>query len=80
LSLHEVEIEKDALEVVIDFNDLSLERGEIELSLGYSDGEIPVHFAALIDDAILQLPKRCEIRAGAMGSSSAVPSSEWTRS
>lgn len=64
MTLHETEIEKDAFEVAIESADLLFDRTEIELSLGYSDGEIPVHFAGMIDEAVEQLPKRCEIRAG----------------
>ncbi len=64
MSLQETEIEKDVFEVAVETGDLPLERTEIELTLGYSDGEIPVHFAGMINEAILQLPKRCEIRAG----------------
>ncbi len=64
MTLNETEIEKDVFEVSMEFDDLTLERTEIELSLGYSDGEIPVHFSGMIDEALLQLPRRCEIRAG----------------
>ena len=64
MTLNETEIERDVFEVSMEFDDLTLERTEIELSLGYLDGEIPVHFAGMIDEALLQLPRRCEIRAG----------------
>lgn len=62
--LRETKIEKHAFEVSIGFEDLQFDRTEIELTLGYSDGEIPVHFAGMIDEAVRQLPKRCDIRAG----------------
>jgi Vitamin B12 dependent methionine synthase, activation domain len=64
LSLREIEIGQDVFEVAVGFDDLRLERREIELTLGYTDGEIPVHFAGMIDEAVRQLPRRCEIRAG----------------
>lgn len=64
MTLNETEIERDVFEVSMEFDDLTLERTEIELSLGYSDGAIPVHFAGMIDEALLQLPRKCEIRAG----------------
>lgn len=64
MTLHETEIEENAFEVSMEFSDLPFDRTEIELTLGYSDGEIPVHFAGMIDEAVEQLPKRCEIRAG----------------
>lgn len=62
--LHETEIEKNVFEVAVEFGDLSFDRTEIELSLGYQDGEVPVHFSGMIDEAVEQLAKRCEIRAG----------------
>lgn len=64
MTLHETEIEKDVFEVAIEFGDLPLDRTEIELTLGYSEGDIPVHFSGMIDEAVEQLPKRCNIRAG----------------
>lgn len=62
--LQETQIGKNAFEVSMEFEDLPFDRTEIELTLGYADGEIPVHFAGMIDEAVEQLPKRCEIRAG----------------
>ncbi len=64
LSLNEIEIEKDVFEVQIEHGNMPIERTEIELTLGYPDGEIPVHFGGMIDEALLQLQKRCEVRAG----------------
>jgi hypothetical protein len=58
------EREKDLFEVAIDFDDLDVGRNEIERSLGYLDDRIPVHFEEMVDNIILQLPKRCKIRAG----------------
>ncbi len=62
--LRETEIEKNSFEVSIGFEDLPFDTTEIELTLGYSDGEIPVHFSGMIDEAAGQLPRRCDIRAG----------------
>ncbi len=64
LMLQESEIGNDLFEVSMSFQDLTFDRNEVELTLGYSDGEIPVHFAGMIDEATDQLQKRCEIRAG----------------
>lgn len=62
--LHETEIERNVFEVAIEFGDLAFDRTEIELSLGYTEGEVPVHFSGMIDEAVEQLSKRCEMRAG----------------
>lgn len=62
--LRETEIENGAFEVSMEFDDLDFDRTDVELTLGYADGEIPVHFSGMIDDAVGQLSKRCEIRAG----------------
>ncbi len=62
--LHENELEKNVFEVTVEFGEFAFDRTEIELSLGYTDGEVPVHFSGMIDESIEQLSKRCEIRAG----------------
>lgn len=56
--------EKDIFEVARDFDDLDISRNEIECSLGYLDNKIPVHFGAIVNDILLQQPKRCKTRAG----------------
>ncbi len=64
MSLVEVERGKDTFEVTMDFSDVMADRGEIETTLGYKSGEIPVHFSGMIDETLLQLPIRCEIKGG----------------
>ena len=63
-SLKQIEVQKDLFEIVIDFNDLTIESKEVELALGYTENKIPKHFSMLIDEIITELPKRCSIRAG----------------
>lgn len=63
-NLRQTEIQKDVFEVAIDFNDLTIDRKEIELTLGYTENKIPKHFSNLVDEIITQLPGRCSIRAG----------------
>jgi hypothetical protein len=60
----QVEKDKDVFEVAIQFNEHSLNKTEIGLSLGYARGIIPKHFKIMVDDIILQLPHRCDIKAG----------------
>lgn len=64
IDLRQNEIQKDIFEVMIDYNDLTINKQEIELTLGYSTNKIPKHFAALIDGILSELPARCTIKAG----------------
>lgn len=64
IALHQTELEKDVFEVAIDFDNLTIDKKEIELTIGYSDGKMPTHFIGLIEEAISQLSRYCEIRAG----------------
>jgi hypothetical protein len=60
----QVEREKDTFEVKINFRDLTVNKNDIELALGYTEGAIPVHFEEMVDDVLSQLPSHCEIQAG----------------
>jgi hypothetical protein len=60
----QIETDNDVFEVAIQFDDRSLNKTEIGLSLGYVDGLIPKHFEIMVDDIILQLPSRCDIKTG----------------
>lgn len=57
-------MDQDLFEIAINFRDLEIQRNEIELTLGYSEGAIPAHFIGMIDDVISQASQHCEIRAG----------------
>jgi hypothetical protein len=57
-------IPNGAIELSIDFNNLTINKAEIESTLGYSENEIPFHFSAMIDNIIQELPDRCIISAG----------------
>jgi len=59
-----IEIDKNIFKVKVELHDLVISRNEIEFSLGYDEGEIPEHFVEIIDDILLQVPNRCEVRAG----------------
>ena len=59
-----IDAAKEIFEVEIGFDDLKISRQEIELSMGYSPGSTDKHFSDMIDEVILQIPKRSEIRAG----------------
>jgi hypothetical protein len=60
----QTEIQKDVFEMAINFDDLTIDKKEIELTLGYTENKIPKHFSELIDDILKELPKRCNIKAG----------------
>jgi len=60
----QTEIQKDVFEIAIDFNDLTIDKNEIALTLGYMENKIPKQFSELIDDILKELPKRCNIKAG----------------
>ncbi len=64
MNLLETAIEGNVFEVHIKYDDLRISRREVELTLGYMDAEIPPHFSGMIDDALLELKGRCEIKAG----------------
>jgi hypothetical protein len=59
-----IDIDKNIFKVKIELRDLIISRNEIEFSLGYDEGEIPEHFIEIIDDILLQVPNRCEVKAG----------------
>jgi hypothetical protein len=61
---HQVEIAPEVFEVTIRFDDLTINKHEIGLSLGYAEGIIPKHFNVMVDEILLQAPHRCNIRAG----------------
>jgi hypothetical protein len=60
----QVETNNDVFEVAIQFDERSLNKTEIGLSLGYAHGLISKHFEIMVDDIILQLSRRCDIKAG----------------
>ena len=60
----QTEIQKEVFELAIDFNDLIIDKREIELTLGYTEDKIPKHFSELVDDILRELPKRCTLKAG----------------
>jgi hypothetical protein len=62
--LEQTEIEKNIFEVKINFDDFTIDKGEIELTMGYSGNNIPLHFVDLIDDVISQAEPLCKIKAG----------------
>ena len=55
---------KDVFEIKLDFSDVKISTGEIGLSLGYSDGNIPEHFCKMVDGILAQISGHCEIKAG----------------
>ena len=58
------ETEKNIFEVKINFSDLTIDKDEIELTMGYSGNNIPLHFVDLVDDVISQAEPLCTIKAG----------------
>lgn len=60
----QTENQKDVFELTIDFNDLTIDRREIEFTIGYRENKIPEHFSEFVDEIIKELPTRCIIRAG----------------
>lgn len=62
--LNQSEIQKDIYEVPIKFSDLIINKSEIELTLGYKKKLIPQHFSSVIDDILIELQSKCNIRTG----------------
>jgi hypothetical protein len=62
--LSQTEVQKDIFEITIEFNTLTIDRREIELTLGYKKNLIPQHFSSVVDVILKELPSRCSIRAG----------------
>lgn len=60
----QIEIDKNLFEVTIPCNDISIDKSEIEFSLGYDENSIPSHFSDMIDEIIMQIPELCSIKAG----------------
>jgi len=63
-NLTQVEISPGLFEVKINFEDITVNKSEIELSLGYSRGKIPFHFSDQVETVLSQLSQHCKIRAG----------------
>ena len=59
-----VDNKKEIFEVLISPRDVMVTKNDIELNIGYNRGAIPEHFSEIIEDIILQIPDKCEIRAG----------------
>ncbi len=55
---------KDTFEVNINFKDLTIDRNEINIMLGYNNGNVQVHFDEMITQALDRLPELCKIKAG----------------
>lgn len=62
--LEQTEIEENIFEVKINFSDLIIDKSEIELTMGYTENNIPTHFVELINDVIVRAGPLCKIRAG----------------
>ncbi len=56
--------ENYSVEVEMDINNVSIDKAEIEYSLGYTEQNIPEHFSELINEVISQVPRHCSIKAG----------------
>jgi hypothetical protein len=63
-NIKHTEIRKNLYEVAIDLSDLSIDRREIESTIGYQAKGIPEHFSELIDEILSKLPLKCIIRSG----------------
>jgi len=57
-------LENNVYELNIDIDDLIIDKKEIENSLGYTNQNIQEHFDSIINEIILELPNRCNIKAG----------------
>jgi hypothetical protein len=60
----QLDSENKIYQVKINFNELIINKDEVELTLGYNKGKIPEHFSEIIDEVISQLPNKCQITAG----------------
>ena len=63
-SISETEIGDHLYAVRISPEDLEIDVSEIRRLCGFDDATIPEHFESLIQQALQELPGRCEIRAG----------------
>jgi len=62
--LHETNIGDNTFAVDIVFDEINIDKSEIEILLGYEAGQVPHHFDDLIENAINDLPNRINIKAG----------------
>jgi hypothetical protein len=62
--LEQTEIEKNIYKVKINFSDLKINKNEIELTMGYTENNIPAHFNELIDKVLSGAETLCKIDAG----------------
>jgi hypothetical protein len=62
--LNQTEVQKDIFEVAIEFNDLTIDKSEIELTLGYAKNLIPQHFSSVVNDILKELSSKCSIKSG----------------
>ena len=63
-NLTQLEISSGLFEVKMNFEDIKVNKSEIESSLGYSPGKIPSHFSDQVQTVLSQLSQYCKIRAG----------------
>ena len=57
-------VEQEAYEIKISFENLLIDKNEIGISLGYSAGKTPFYFMNMIDDVAGKLPLFCQPRGG----------------
>jgi hypothetical protein len=58
------EIDNNIFEVNINLEDVKINLKDIRLILGYSEAKMPAHFEETINEIILKVPQKCNIRAG----------------
>ena len=63
-SISETEIGEHLYAVRIGSADLEIDVSEVRRLCGFDDATIPEHFESLIQQALQELPRRCEIQAG----------------
>ncbi len=60
----QIEIAENTFQVNINFEDLIIDRKEINILLGYNNEEVDPHFNEMIDQSLAKLHLLCEIKAG----------------
>jgi len=62
--LKQIELGDSLFQVEIGLNDITIDRNDIDISLGYPPGELPPQFDEMVNEVISKLPDKCEIKAG----------------
>ncbi|MFH1195044.1 MAG: vitamin B12 dependent-methionine synthase activation domain-containing protein [bacterium] len=64
MNLIQTEISNNIYEVILNFDDITIDRNEIKFTFGYKNGDIHSHFSEMIDEILNRFPSLSEIKTG----------------